>query len=70
MGDVVNLNKFRKKREKKEAESLARENRTRFGRTKNQRKSDESQQRKNVTELDQKKFQNPTQSDDKDGSEY
>jgi hypothetical protein len=70
MGDVVNLNKFRKKRKKAEAESVARENRTRFGRTKHQHKSDDARKRKNVTELDQKKLQTPTQADDKDGSEY
>jgi len=34
MGDVVNLNKFRKARERQTAESLAAENRVRFGQSK------------------------------------
>ncbi|HVJ54489.1 MAG TPA: DUF4169 family protein [Aliidongia sp.] len=34
MGDVVNLNKFRKARNKAKADAQAAENRTRFGRSK------------------------------------
>ncbi len=34
MGDVVNLNKFRKARDRRAAEDLAAENRTRFGQPK------------------------------------
>jgi hypothetical protein len=34
MGDVVNLNKFRKARNKSKADAQAAENRQRFGRTK------------------------------------
>ena len=34
MGDVVNLNKFRKARDRKVAEDQAAENRTRFGQPK------------------------------------
>jgi hypothetical protein len=34
MGDVVNLNKFRKARERRAAGNLAAENRVRFGQTK------------------------------------
>lgn len=68
MGDVVNLNKFRKKREKQEAQDLARENRTRFGRSKTKRKSDDAARRKNIAELDQKKLQPSSRPDDKDGS--
>ena len=34
MGDVVNLNKFRKARDRKTAEDQAAENRTRFGQPK------------------------------------
>jgi hypothetical protein len=34
MGDVVNLNKFRKARERQAAENLAAENRVRFGQPK------------------------------------
>lgn len=34
MGDVVNLNKFRKARDRQTAESIAAENRVRFGQPK------------------------------------
>lgn len=33
MGEVVNLNRFRKQAERRDAEAKAAENRTRFGRT-------------------------------------
>ncbi|WP_340151091.1 DUF4169 family protein [uncultured Sneathiella sp.] len=56
MGDVVNLNQFRKKQGRKKAEELARNNRVRFGRTSLQKKQDKSQLQRGKSELDQKKL--------------
>lgn len=39
MGDVINLNQFRKARQRKQAEEQARRNRAKYGETKGQRNS-------------------------------
>ena len=39
MGDVVNLNRFRKSRERKDADSKAASNRVAFGRTKDEKQA-------------------------------
>lgn len=56
MGDVVNLNKFRKKRNRKEAEATARNNRVSHGRSGAQKKRDLEQQEKRDALLDQKRL--------------
>lgn len=55
MGDVVNLNQFRKKRSRKNAEDTARNNRASFGRSAAQKKQDAIEQQKRDALLDQKK---------------
>jgi Domain of unknown function (DUF4169) len=50
--DIVNLNKFRKAREKAEAEKQAQENRVRFGRTKEEKDKASSEQRATSKALD------------------
>lgn len=64
MGDVVNLNQFRKKRDRKEAENKARENRIKFGRTGLQKKLDRDETRRNITELERKKLTRDERHDD------
>ncbi|MFC4271151.1 DUF4169 family protein [Sneathiella chungangensis] len=56
MGDVVNLNKFRKKRDRKKAEDAARGNRVRYGRTSEQKNLDKDQKQRDDIALDQKKL--------------
>mgnify|MGYP003142728390 FL=1 len=63
MGDVVNLNQFRKKQGRKKAEELARNNRVRFGRTSQQKKQEKDQIQRGKTTLDQKKL-SPTHDED------
>lgn len=58
MGDVVNLNQFRKKRNRKTAEDTARNNRASFGRSAAQKKQDMNQQKKRDALLDKKKLSN------------
>jgi Domain of unknown function (DUF4169) len=50
--NIVNLNKFRKAREKAEAEKQAQENRVRFGRTKDEKEKASSEQRAKSKTLD------------------
>ncbi|WP_373086157.1 DUF4169 family protein [Sneathiella sp.] len=65
MGDVVSLNQFRKKHDRKITEKKARENRILFGRTSTEKKSDKDQKSKNTLQLDQKKLERlPTDKDD------
>lgn len=53
MGDVVNLNRFRKRTEKESAAKQADANRARFGRTKSERALEKSQSERARTQLDQ-----------------
>ncbi len=61
MGDVVNLNKFRKQKADGESEKLAKQNRTKFGRTKQQKKNDTLTKNKNQKKLSGKKILKPVQ---------
>jgi hypothetical protein len=53
MGDVVNLKRVRKKRDREQAVKRADENRARHGRTKSERERDELADRKLHEKLDQ-----------------
>jgi hypothetical protein len=66
MGDVVNLNQFRKKQERKKAEKTARNNRARFGRSKAEKNAEHHRENKNRTDLEHKKLTSPGKSDDDD----
>lgn len=55
MGDIVNLNKFRKKTARRQSEKNAKENRVVFGRTKQQKLADALAVQKDDAELDNKK---------------
>ena len=65
MGDVVNLNRFRKNRDRKKNEEDARNNRIRYGRTGQQKKLDRAESERNKTEVEQKKLIR----DDEDGED-
>ncbi len=53
MGDVVNLNRFRKAQARAEGDARAAANRARFGRTKAGRRADRSEVERRDTLLDQ-----------------
>lgn len=57
MGDVVNLNRFRKMRDRTEREKVAEENRVRFGRTKAEKLRDRQERERRTSELDGKKVE-------------
>lgn len=67
MGDVVNLNQFRKTQKRKEADAKARDNRAKYGRTGPQKKRDKIESERNAAELDRKKLSRPD-TDETDGS--
>ena len=69
MGDVVNLNQFRKKRNRKEAEDTARNNRVSYGRTAAQKKRDLEQKQNRDAILDQKKLAGKEEDGDETPSE-
>ncbi len=54
MGDIVNLNKYRKQRQRTEQTKQAAENRVRFGRSKSDRASARSEQDRLSQDLDGK----------------
>ncbi len=56
MGDIVNLNKFRKKKNKDQSAQKASENRILFGRTKNDKAADKREKKKTQSDLDNKKL--------------
>lgn len=56
MGDVVNLNQFRKKRARKAVDKRVPENRARFGRTKDERTRAQREAEKLAKDLDDKKL--------------
>lgn len=56
MGDVVNLNKFRKHKANSASEKMANQNRTKFGRTKQQKKNEALIANKSQKELSGKKI--------------
>ncbi len=53
MGEMVNLNRFRKRNERKQSAKEAEANRARFGRSKAERKSDERRAQRASELLDQ-----------------
>ncbi len=55
MADVVNLNRFRKMREREDREKVAEANRVRFGRTKAEKLRDRQERERQAGELDGKK---------------
>lgn len=55
MADVVNLNRFRKMREREEREKVAEANRVRFGRTKAEKQRDRQERERRASDLDGKK---------------
>ena len=56
MGDVVSLKQFRKKRDRKNKDRTAQNNRARFGIPKNEQQISKDQKSKKETELDRKKL--------------
>ena len=61
MGDIVNLNKFRKQKSRDTREKQADENRIKFGLAKAQKKLNKTEAEKSKTKLDQKKLDKPVQ---------
>jgi len=59
MGDVVNLNRFRKAKEKALREAQAAANRTRYGRTKEQRAREKDEAARTIKDLEGKKIDDP-----------
>ncbi|WP_448207349.1 DUF4169 family protein [Azospirillum sp. sgz302134] len=57
MGDVVNLNRFRKMRDREEREKVAEENRVRFGRTKAEKQRDRQEAERKTRDLEGKKVE-------------
>ncbi|PHQ67236.1 MAG: DUF4169 domain-containing protein [Sneathiella sp.] len=64
MGDVVNLNQFRKQKDRKGADAKARHNRARFGRSKAAKNAEDQQRSKKDSELDHKKLTLKHEGDD------
>lgn len=56
MGEIVNLNRFRKQREKDEKARAAAGNRAKFGRTKSEKASEEADAERRETDLDNKQL--------------
>ena len=56
MADIVNLNQFRKKRDRRAAEQRAAENRSRFGLSKERRSETAQEMAKARKELDDKRL--------------
>ncbi|WP_169568063.1 DUF4169 family protein [Sneathiella limimaris] len=56
MGDVVNLNKFRKAKAKTDKEQQASENRHKFGRTKQEKSLEKQEQDRQKSSLDGKQL--------------
>ncbi len=59
MGDIVNLNKFRKQKSRATREKQAEENRVKFGQTKTQKKLNQTSVDKAKSKLDRKKLDKP-----------
>jgi hypothetical protein len=64
MGNVVNLNKARKRRARQQAEQQAAANRVRFGRTMEQKQRDAAAEAEAQRKLDQLKLDGKKGSDD------
>lgn len=59
MGEVVNLNKARKARDKAEAKRAAETNRATFGRTKAERQTTQKERDRDAAKLDGHKLEEP-----------
>jgi hypothetical protein len=59
MGDVINLNRLRKAKEKAVREAQATANRARYGRTKEQRAREKDEATRTAKDLDSKKIDDP-----------
>jgi hypothetical protein len=57
MGEIVNLNRFRKERDRAAKAKNAEENRVRFGRTKDEREGTDANTQKADKTLDDKKIE-------------
>ena len=57
MAEIINLNRFRKERDRNNKAKAAEENRARFGRTKEEREGAEAATRKAEKTLDDKKIE-------------
>lgn len=67
MGDVVNLNRFRKDKARKERSAEAERNRARFGRTKEEVRRQGAEAERRARELDAKRLDGP-EPDPEDGA--
>ena len=56
MGDIVNLNKYRKRQQRVEQTRQAAENRVRFGRNKSERANNQAQQDRRAKDIDGKRL--------------
>lgn len=56
MGDIVNLNKYRKRQQRVEQTKQAAENRVRYGRSKPDRANDRAQQDRQTKDIDGKRL--------------
>lgn len=65
MGDVVNLNQFRKRRERAEKDSRAAQNRSQFGRSKSERNRRDTEKDAERRGLDGKRIEPPQDEDEK-----
>ncbi|MGB8275857.1 MAG: DUF4169 family protein [Alphaproteobacteria bacterium] len=57
MGEIINLNRYRKSRVRREQQALGAENRSRFGRTKDERRREKAEEDRKQTDLDSKKLE-------------
>lgn len=57
MGEIINLDRYRKNRERKILEAQATENCTRYGRSKDERARDKSEAERHQADLDSKKLE-------------
>lgn len=64
MGDVVNLNQYRKQRSRTASQKRASENRVRFGRTKDEKTRQALETEQNVRQLDGKQIDKPSSPED------
>lgn len=64
MGDVINLNQYRKRRERSKSQTRAAENRARTGRTKEETARERHEAEQAGSELDNKRLSEPSPPED------
>ncbi len=64
MGDLINLNQYRKQRERLERQKQAQGNRTKYGRRRSDRMRNDQEQQKSNRELNNKLLMPPPDQDD------